>query len=112
LILVGVHAAGSRAFYPIALPGGSQELVAGSKAVATGVGFAVTLLIVGAFWGTLAWGMWTTNWAVLKPLTRINGVVVGVGAVVAVVSDLTKKLFRSRETRQPKARRETDDATG
>jgi RsiW-degrading membrane proteinase PrsW (M82 family) len=96
LVLVGLHAAGSRAFFPVALPGGPQELVTGSNAVGMGTGFAIVLLIVGAFWAAFAWGIWTTNWAILKPLTHIIVVVVGVGAAVAVASDLYKKLLRSR----------------
>jgi hypothetical protein len=90
------YADGLRAFFPVILPGGPQEFVTGSKAVTMGVGFAATLLLVGAFWGAFAWGMWTTNWAILEPPAYALGVVVGVGAVVAVVSDLYKKLFRSR----------------
>jgi hypothetical protein len=96
LVLVGVHAAGLRAFLPIIVPGGPQEFVTGSKAVGMGLGFAAMLLLVGAFWGTFAWGVWTANWAILEPLAHILGVVVGVGVVVAVVSDLAKKLFRFR----------------
>jgi hypothetical protein len=96
MILVGVHAAGLRAFLPIVLPGGPQDVVTGSKAVGMGAGFAVISLIVGAFWGTFAWGMWTTNWAILEPLTHIIGVVVGVGVVAALVSDLYKRFVRSR----------------
>ena len=96
LILVGVHAAGIKAFFPVILPGGPQEFVTGSKAVTMGVGFIAALLLAGGFWGAFAWGIWTANWALLEPLAHILGVVVGVGAVVAVVSELYKKLFRSR----------------
>lgn len=96
LILIGVHAAGLRAFPPIALLSSMQELVTGSKAAATGVGFAAVFLVVGAFWGAFAWGIWTNDWALLEPLVQVLAVVVGVGAVFAVVSDLHKKFFRSR----------------
>jgi hypothetical protein len=96
LVLVGVHAAGLRAFFPVILPGGPQEFVTGSKAVATGLGLAALALVVGTFWGAFAWGIWTNNWTLLEPLAHILGVVVGVGAVVAVASDLYKKFFRSR----------------
>jgi hypothetical protein len=96
MMLVGVHAAGLGAFFPVILPGGPREFVTGSKAVATGVGFAGIALLVGAVWGAFAWGIWTNDWALLEPLTYILAVVVGVGAVVAVVSDLYKKLFRFR----------------
>jgi hypothetical protein len=96
MILVGVHAAGLRIFFPIYVPSSSFPFVTGSKAVGMGAGFAVLSLVVGAFWGAFAWGMWTTNWAILEPLTHIIGVLVGVGIVIAVVSDLYKKLIRSR----------------
>ena len=91
-----MYAAGLRAFFPIILPGGPQEFVTGSKAVAMGLGFAATLLLVGAFWGAFAWGIWSESWALLEPLSHVLGVVVGVGVVVAVVSELRKRFFRSR----------------
>jgi hypothetical protein len=96
LVLVGLHAAGLRAFLPILLPGSTQGFVTGARAVATGLGFAVTLLLASAFWAAFAWGIWTTNWAILEPLAQLLGVLVGIGIVVAVVSDLYKKLLRSR----------------
>jgi hypothetical protein len=96
LVLVGLHAAGLRAFPPVLVPGGPQEFSTGSKAVGMGLGLAATVLVVGAFWGAFAWGIWTTNWAILKPLTQVIGVVVGVGVVFAVVSDLYRRLFRLR----------------
>jgi hypothetical protein len=96
LIFVGLHAAGLRAFFPLGLLAGTQKLVTGSEAMVMGVGFAVACLLAGAFWGTFAWGLWTANLSLLMPLTQVMGVVIGVGVVVAVVSDLYKKLFRSR----------------
>jgi hypothetical protein len=96
LILVGVHAAGLRAFPPLALLSSMQELVTGSKAVAMGVGFAFVLLVVAAFWVAFAWGTWSSNWAILEPLIQCLGVVAGVGAVIAVASDLHRRFFRSR----------------
>jgi hypothetical protein len=96
LILVGVHGAGIRAFFPIVVPSSSFPFVTGSKAVTMGLGFVVALLVVGAFWGSFAWGIWTNNWALLEPLAHVLGVVVGVGVVFALVSDLYRRLFRSR----------------
>ena len=96
MVLVGVHAAGIRAFFPIIVPGSSFPFVTGSRGVGMGLGFVATLLLVGAFWGAFAWGIWTTNWAILEPLTHILGVVLGVGAVVAVVSSLYQRFIRSR----------------
>jgi hypothetical protein len=95
LILVGLHAAGLRAFFPLGLLANAQKLVTGSQAVVMGAGFAAIALVVSAFWGAFAWGIWTTNWAILEPLAHILGVVVGVGVVIAVISDLYKRFFRS-----------------
>jgi hypothetical protein len=95
MILVGLHAAGLGAFFPVVLPGSPQELVTGSKAVGMGLGFAAVSLAGGAFWGAFAWGVWTVNWAILEPLTHIIAVVVGVGAIIAVASDLYKKFIRA-----------------
>jgi hypothetical protein len=61
-----------------------------------GLGFAVTMLLVAAFWGTFAWGTWTANWSIVIPMITILAVVAGVGAVFALVSDLYKRFFRSR----------------
>jgi hypothetical protein len=96
MILVSVHAAGIGAFFPIVVPGSSFPLELGSRAVGMAVGFAILALVVGGFWGAFAWGTWTANFAVLEPLIHIIGVVVGVGVVVAVVSDLYKRFIRSR----------------
>jgi hypothetical protein len=96
LVLIGVHAGGLGAFFPVVMPGGTQPLTTGSKAVGTGIGFAVTTAIAGAFWGTFAWGVWTNDWALLAPLVKIIAAVVGVGVVVAIASDLHRRFFQSR----------------
>jgi hypothetical protein len=96
MVLVGLHAAGLRAFFPLAAMSNMQELVTGSGAVGMGLGFAAVMLVVGAFWGAFAWAVWTVNWAILNPLIQILVAVVGAGAMVAVVSDLYKRFIRSR----------------
>jgi hypothetical protein len=96
LILVGVHAAGLRAFFPLGMMANMQKLVTGSDAIWMGLGFAVVVAAVGAFWGTFAWGIWTEDWSILRPIGGILGVVIGVGVVVAVASDLYKRFFRAR----------------
>jgi hypothetical protein len=95
-ILIGVHAAGLRAFPPVAPMSSMQAFVTGSKAVAMGVGFAVTVCLFGGFWGTFAWSVWTENLALLMPLIEVLVAMIGVGIVVAVFSDLYKRFFRSR----------------
>jgi hypothetical protein len=95
-ILVGVHAAGLKAFFPVIVPGGPQNFITGSKAVATGIGFAVSVLLVGVFWGAFAWGFLTDNLALLEPLVDFLGVVVGLGIAMAVASSLYKHFFRRR----------------
>ncbi len=95
MILVGVHAAGVRAFFPVVVPGSSFPFVTGSGAVPMGLGFAAVSLLVGAFWGAFAWGVWANNWAILEPLVHIVAVVVGVGAVFALLSDLYRRFVRS-----------------
>ena len=96
LVLVDIHAAGLGAFPPVIVPGGPQEFVTGSKAVGTGLGLAVTILIVGTFWGGFAYGIWTENLAMLMPLVGVVAAVVGVGAIIAIISDLYRRFFRSR----------------
>ena len=96
LVLIGVHAAGLRASPPVIVPRGPQEFVTGSKAVGTGVGFTITVVLAAGFWGTFAWAIWAENWAVLEPLMHILGVVLVVGIAYAVISDLYKRFFRSR----------------
>ncbi len=96
LALFGIHAAGLGAFPPVIVPGGPKEFVTGSKAVGTGLGLAVTILIVGAFWGAFAYGLWTENWAMLIPLVAVVTAVVGVGVIIAIISDLYRRFFRSR----------------
>lgn len=96
LVLVGLHAAGLGAFFPLGVLASGQKLLTGSDAVGMGLGFAVTTLLVSAFWGTLAWGTWTANWSILIPMITIVAVVAGVGAIFAVASDLYKRFFRSR----------------
>ena len=95
-ILVSVHAVGIRAFFPIIVPNSSFPFVTGSKAVPMGLGFAAVLLLAGVFWGAFLWGIWANDWALLEPLVQIVAVVVGVGAVFALFSDLYRRFIRSR----------------
>lgn len=96
MILVGVHAIGLRAFLPIVLPGKPQQFVTGSKAVGSGWGLIVTALVVGAFWGTFAWAMWSNDMALILSYTRILGIALGVAIPIAIVASLFQKLLRPR----------------
>jgi hypothetical protein len=96
LALIGVHGSGLRAFFPIYVPGSSFPFETGSKAVGMGAGFALAMVAVGAFWGVFGWGMWTANLSVLIPMAQVMGVVIGIGALAALLSDLRKRFLRGQ----------------
>ncbi len=96
MVLAGVHGAGIRAFFPVIVPGSSFPFVTGSKAVGMGLGAVLVALVAGAFWGAFAWGIWAEDWSILEPLTRVMAVVVGAGVMIALLSELYRRLVRSR----------------
>jgi hypothetical protein len=72
MILTGVHAISLRAYSPIVLPGKPQRFATGSKAAWSGAGLIVTALLVGAFWGALAWAVWSNDMALIGTCLRIR----------------------------------------
>jgi hypothetical protein len=93
LIFVGLHAVLLRAFPPNSALSISR-FVTGKDAVWSGVGMMGVLLLVGAFWGAIAYVVWTANLALLEPMLYALGVVIGVGAVFAVLSSLYQQFRR------------------
>jgi hypothetical protein len=92
----GVHAPGFRVVVPFAPRGKRQELVTGSKAVASGWGLVVTAVAAGAFWGTLAWAVWTFDLALVGTYMRILGTALGVVIVLSIALSFYQKLVRAR----------------
>jgi uncharacterized membrane protein len=100
MILVGLHTIVLRASVPSVLPGNPREFVTGSKAVWSGWGLIATALAVGAFWGTLAWAVWSFDMALIGIYTRIIGTVLGVvipaSIILGLISGLYKQFVRPR----------------
>jgi hypothetical protein len=96
MILIGVHAIGLRAYFPIVLPGKPQRFVTGSKAVWSGMGLIAIGLIAAAFWGTFAWAAWSGDMGLIMVYGRILGTAMGVVIPVAMVAALFQQIFRSR----------------
>jgi len=100
MILLGVHAIGLRAFYPIALPGKPEQFATGSKAVWSGLGQIAIALLVAAFWGGLGWAVWSGDMALIGSYVRVLGTAMGVaiagGIVIGVLSGLYRQFIRHR----------------
>jgi hypothetical protein len=96
MLFLGLDAITLRAFPPVVLPGQPTRFVTGNGAVWTGWAFILSALLVAAFWGTFAYAVGTLNLAMLEPLIRILGGVVGVGATVSVLYSIYRKSSRSR----------------
>jgi len=100
MILVGLHTIVLRASVPSVVSGKPQKFVTGSKAVWSGWGLIATALAVGAFWGTLAWAVWSFDMALIGIYTRIIGTVLSVvipaAIILSLISGLYKQSIRSR----------------
>ena len=100
MILVGLHTVILRATVPSVLPGKSQKLVTGSRAVWSGWGQIAIALAVGAFWGILAWAAWSFDMALIEVYTRIIGtglaIIIPAAIILGLISGLYKQFMRSR----------------
>ncbi|OGR25623.1 MAG: hypothetical protein A2139_04845 [Desulfobacca sp. RBG_16_60_12] len=96
MVFVGLDAIILRAFPPIVWPRRLPKFVTGSGAVWTGWAFILGALLAATFWGIFAYAVGTFNLAVLEPLIRILGGVVGIGAAISVLYSVYKKASRSR----------------
>ncbi len=94
MILIGVHAIGLRAFYPIVLPGKPEQFATGSKAVWSGLGLIAIALAVAAFWGPLAFAAWSFDTALIGSYARILGTVMGVAIPAAIILGLLSGLYK------------------
>jgi hypothetical protein len=95
LMFIGLHAVLLRAFPPNNVLS-TSKFVTGRDAVGNGVGMMGTLLVAGAFWGFVAYIVWTSNVAILEPVMRIMGALIGVGIAVAVVWKLLQQIRRAQ----------------
>jgi hypothetical protein len=100
MILLGVHAIGLRAFYPIVLPGKPEQFATGSKAVWSGLGLIAIALLVASFWGGLGWAVWSGDMALIGSYLRVLGTAMGVaiagGIVLGMLSGFYKQIIRPR----------------
>jgi hypothetical protein len=100
MILQGLHTIVLRASLPSVLTGRPKKFVTGSKAVWSAWGLIATALAVGAFWGTLAWAVWSFDMALIESYARILGTVMGVlipaSIIVGLISGLYKQFARLR----------------
>ncbi|MBN1661405.1 MAG: hypothetical protein JXA93_23640 [Anaerolineae bacterium] len=100
IILMGLHTAVLRASVPSLLPGKSPRFATGSRAVWSGWGIVVVALVAGAFWGTLAWAVWSFDAAMIGSYISIvgnmMGIVIGASILLGLVSGVCKQLLRPR----------------
>jgi len=99
MILQGLHTIVLRATLPSVLIA-RQKLVTGSKAVWSGLGLIATAMAVGAFWGVLAWTVWSFDMALIGSYMSILGTVLGIvlpaAILLGLVSSVYKQLVRPR----------------
>ena len=100
MILIGVHAIGLRAFYPIVFPGKPEQFATGTKALWSGLGLIAIALLIAAFWGGFAWAVWSGDMALIGSYVRVLGTAMGVaiagGIVLGMLSGLYKQFVRPR----------------
>jgi len=103
MLLMGLHTIVLEASPPIALPGKTSGFATGSKAVWSGLGLIVAALAAGAFWGVLAWAVWSFDMSlagtyarVLGAAARILGTALGVAIPVAIALSFVQRLVRFR----------------
>ena len=100
MILQGLHTIVLRASLPSVLTGKPRKFVTGSKAVWSAWGLIATALAVGAFWGGLAWAVWSGDIALVGSYARILGtvmaVVISASIILGLISGLYKQFVRPR----------------
>jgi hypothetical protein len=97
LMLAGLHAIILRAFPPGVMPARSTtRFVVGGEAVWRGVFLLAGGAVMAAFRGLFAYGVWTVNWALLRPMIGVLGAAMGVAMVISMAAKTVQKLTRSR----------------
>jgi hypothetical protein len=95
MVLIGLHAILLRAFPPVILPGNRHWFTTGREAPWLGGGLVLGGLAYGAFWGTFAYATATFNLALLEPLMRTLGIVLGAGMGISILFALIQSFSRS-----------------
>ena len=90
MILLGLDAIILQAFPPVLWPGKPPAFVTGSGAVWRGWAFIVGGLVAAALWGFFAYATWTQNWAMLRPLINVLGVVMTIAILYSIFKKVTK----------------------
>jgi hypothetical protein len=93
MILQGLHTVVLRASVPSFLPGTSR-FVTGSRAMWSGLGLIATAVAAGAFWGVLAWAVWSFDVALIGSYMRILGAVLGIVLPAAILLGLVSGVYR------------------
>jgi hypothetical protein len=73
-----------------------QKFVTGNEVMWKGWAVVVMGLAIGAFWGFFAYTVGTLNLAMLEPLIRILGVVLGVGIAIRILLSIVQKISKTR----------------
>ncbi len=94
VLLYGLHTVVLRALPPFILPGKNEVFVAGSKAVGRGWAFLLSGLAGMAFWGVIAYAVWTFNLSLLQPLISILGVVLGYGIAISILVSIVWAVYQ------------------
>ena len=74
--------------------GRPRTFVTGSRAVWSGWVLIATALAVGAFWGVLAYAVWTFDTEMIGGYGRIVGTALGVVIPAAIILGLVSALYR------------------
>lgn len=94
MILEGLHTIVLRASLPWTVNGRPRAFVTGSRAVWSGWVLIAMALAAGAFWGILAYAVWTFDTEMIGGYGRIVGTALGVVIPAAIILGLVSALYR------------------
>jgi hypothetical protein len=100
MVLDGLHTIVLRASVPSVMPGKRERFVTGSKAAWSGWALIATAVAAGAFWGPLAFAVWSFDMALIgiyvQILGRVLAIVIPGAIVLGVISSLYRQFVRPR----------------